>query len=338
MLWEALAGSHPFREGGMKETSRRIQNGAPPLQDVRPDLSGALCKAIGSALALNPARRPEAGELAEELRSLEKKRRHSKVEQPAMESRPRVRLAQSIPSRALPSGTCALATGWVATTLPFYPAQWPLGLAAVAAALGFAAPRAGLAFALVAMFFPLANISLGLGILFAALAAGWLVLAWNDARAGLLALGGPLLAPVAGLGLVPLAAQLARGRVRRAVQAAAAVLLAALVAGLRHERLPFDGSLPPLGLGIAGGNSPSAVAYALWRALLAHPAVLAETATFAAAAALLPGVRRRGPWHAALFSAAFLVAIAVLAPAAPLLPLIGAAWVTAVALALEPGL
>jgi Protein kinase domain len=338
ILWEMLGGSHPFREAGVKETSRRIQSGAPPLQDVRPDLPAPLCKAIASALAVNPAQRPKAGQLADELRPLGKKRRPSKVAKPAAESRPKVRLSHWVTNRALPGGACALATGWVATSLPFYPAQWPLALAAIAAAVGFMAPRAGLAFALAATFFPLANISLGLGILFAAIAAGWLVLAWNDARAGLLALAGPLLAPVAGLGLVPLAAQLSRGRLRRALQAGAAVLLAALVAGLRHERLPFDGSLPPLGLGIAGSNSPGAVAYALWQALLAHPAVLGETAAFAAAAALLPGIRGRGPWHAALFGAAFLAAIAVLAPAAPLLPLVGAAWVTAAALALQPGL
>ena len=336
MLWEALAGSHPFREGGIKETSRRIQNGAAPLQSVRPDLPGALCKATASALSLNPARRPEAGVLAEELRSLTRKRRQRKVAQPAAESRARVRLSAAIASRALPAGACALATGWVATSLPFYPAQFPLGLAAVAAVLGFAAPRAGLAFALATAFFPLANISIGLGILFAALAAGWLVLAWNDARAGLLLLVGPLLAPIAALGLVPLAAQFAGGRLRRAVQAGAAVLLAALVAGLPHQRLPFDGSMPPLGLGIAGSSSPGAVAYSLWQTLLSHPDLLTGALAFFAAGALIPSVRGRGAWPAALFSAAFLIAIAILAPAAPLLPLLGAAWVTAAALALEP--
>jgi serine/threonine protein kinase len=36
MLWEALAGVHPFRDGGVRETSRRIQTGAPPLAEVRP--------------------------------------------------------------------------------------------------------------------------------------------------------------------------------------------------------------------------------------------------------------------------------------------------------------
>src|SRR5207302_11018936 len=34
MLWEALAGQHPFREGGLTETSRRIHAGAPPLEQL----------------------------------------------------------------------------------------------------------------------------------------------------------------------------------------------------------------------------------------------------------------------------------------------------------------
>ncbi len=199
----------------------------------------------------------------------------------------------------------------------------------------------GSTFALASIYFPLANISLGLGVLYAALAAGWLVLAWNDARAGLVALTGPLLAPFYALGLVPLAAQVSRGRLRHAVQAGAAVLLAALVAGLDHARLPFDASVPPLGLGIAGADSPGAVAYALWRALLAHPVVLAEMVVFAAAAAILPSFRRRGPWPAVVFSAAFLVVATALAPAAPVWPLVATAWVTAGVLVVEsrnPGL
>ena len=336
MLWEALAGSHPFREAGTRETSRKIQGGAPPLASARPDLPAALCKAVDSALTLNPARRPPAGVLADELRGATRTRRHQKEAQLAPRLRPRIVLSAQLPGRALAAGSSAVATGWVAATLPFYPAQWPLGLAGVAALISFAAPRAGLAFALTAAFFPLANISLGLALLYAVIALGWLVLAWNDARAGLVALAGPLLAPFAALGLVPLAVQVARGRLRRAVQAGAGVLLTALVAGLHHERLPFDGSVPPLGLGITSSNSPGAVGGALWRALLAHPALLAETLVVAAASGLLPSARRRGPWPAALFGAAFLVAATAVAPAAALLPLVAAAWLTAGALALEP--
>ena len=61
MLWETLAGRHPFRADDAGETSRRIQAGAPPLADVRPDLPESLRRAVASALVLNPARRPEAG-------------------------------------------------------------------------------------------------------------------------------------------------------------------------------------------------------------------------------------------------------------------------------------
>jgi len=227
---------------------------------------------------------------------------------------------------------------WIATRLPFYPAHWPLGLAAAGVALGFAAPRAGLLFALAVAFFPLANISLGLAIVYAALAAGWTALTWKDARAGLLLAAGPLLAPVAALGLLPLVAQLARGRTHRAAAAGAAVLLAALIAGFRHTPLPFDGSTPPLGLGVAGSNHPSAVAHALWAQLAAHPVLVVEASVLAVAAAALPHIRKRGPWPAAAFGAALLAATALAAPAAAVLPLVAAAWVTAAALAFEPRL
>src|SRR5207244_4603434 len=63
MLWEALAGQHPFRDGGLRETSRRIQGGAPPLEELRPGLPAALCKLTASALRLNPGQRPTAGML-----------------------------------------------------------------------------------------------------------------------------------------------------------------------------------------------------------------------------------------------------------------------------------
>ena len=200
-------------------------------------------------------------------------------------------------------------------------------------ALAVAAPRAGTAAALVVTFFPLANISLGLAVLFAALAAGWLALTWRDPRSSLLLAAGPLLAPLGALALLPLVAQAARGTVRRAAQTGAAVLLAAIVAGVDHRPLPFGGGTAPLGLGIAGSRRPGAVAYALWHALAAHPALLAEACILAAAAALLPRVR--GPWPVALYAAGLLAAAALAAPAAPLAPIVAAAWITASILALS---
>ncbi|HEX4525214.1 MAG TPA: serine/threonine-protein kinase [Gaiellaceae bacterium] len=335
LLWEGLAGEHPFWGGDMVETSRRIQHGAEPLAGLRPDLPEHVLQTVASALLVNPQRRPAAARLAQELRSLPKRRR-SKQGGGSKTAAPPRSVGAVAAERFLPGALTGFTTGWVAATIPFYPTGWPLGIAAVGAALGFASSRVGLLYTLAVAFFPLANISLGLAIVYAALAAAWIALSWRDARAGLLLAIGPLLAPVAALALLPLAAQFARGRVRRAVQAGSAVLLAAVIAGLRRAPLPFDGSAPPLGLGITGSARPTAVAYALWAQLSAHPVLVGEVLVLAAAAALLPQARRRGPWPAVIFGAALLAATALLAPAAAILPLIMASWLTAAALAFEP--
>jgi eukaryotic-like serine/threonine-protein kinase len=331
MLWETLAGRHPFRTDSVGETSRRIQAGAPPLESVRPDLPAALHRAVTSALALNPARRPTARRLAELLRAEEKKRRkpRPRVAVAPLRERARAELVQ----RALPAGLAAAWTAWAAATLPFYPAGAAAPLAAAVGGMALASPRAGTALALAVGFFPLANISVGLALLYAALAIGWLALTWEDERAMLLLAAGPLLAALGALGLLPLAAQAARGSVRRAVQTAAAVLLAAVVAGVEHEPLPFGAGRAPLGLGITGSRRPAAVGEALWGSLQAHPALIAEALVLAAAAVLLP--RARGPWPAALYAAGLLAATVLAAPDAALLPLAATAWITASILALS---
>jgi hypothetical protein len=287
---------------------------------------------VASALVSNPQRRPSAERLAQELRSLPKRRR-GKDSTPTAPPRS---LAVVAADRLLPGALAGLGAGWVASTLPFYPANWPIALAAAGAGLGLTAPRAALLFVLGAAFFPLANISLGLAAVYAVLAVAWAALNWKDARAGLLLGAGPLLQPLAALALLPLAAQAARGRARRAAQAAAAVALTAVVAGFRGVPLPFDRSLPAFGLGIAGSDRPGAVAHALMGQLNAHPAIVAEALLLGLAAAVLPQVRHRGPWAAAGFGAALLAGTALLAPAAAVLPLVVAAWLTAAALALEP--
>jgi hypothetical protein len=333
VLWEALAGEHPFWGGDLIETSRSIQDGAPPLETMRPDLAEHVRRTVADALVANPARRPSAARLAQELRTLPKRRRTPGGGRPAA---PKRLDRTAVAERLVPGALAGLATGWVATALPFYPGGWPLGLAGAGAALGFLTPRAGLLFALAAAFLPLANVSLGLAVVYAALALLWAGLTWGDARSGLLLALGPLLAPLGGLALLPLAAQAARGRTRRGLQVVAAVLIAAVVAGIRRVPLPFDGSTPPLGLGITGSEQPGAVAVAVWHQLLDHPTLLAEALVLAAAAALLPHAKGRGPWAAAFFGGALLAATAIVAPAAPLLPLVAAAWLTAGALALWP--
>ncbi len=165
----------------------------------------------------------------------------------------------------------------------------------------------------------------------------WVALTWNDPRGNIALVAGPVLGPFAALGLLPLAAQFANGPARRALQAFTGALLAVVVAGLRRQILPFDGTGPPLGLGIAGSSRPSAVAWTLWRTLAGHPVIIFEASVLAAAAVALPHLRGRGPWPAAISGAVLLAATGLGAPLAAFLPLAGAAWVTAAYLALSTG-
>ncbi len=236
LLWEALAGRHPFGAGPFLEIAKRIGRGAPSLATARPDLPRPLIALVDKALAPEPAKRPAAARLASTLRR-------------TATARPRRRVA--IPRRSpheaaalITAAAPALLAGWTASTLPFFPAYWPGALAAVAGLLALAGPRIGLAFALTVPILPLGNISLGLAILYGAVACGWFVLFWNRPRAALLFLAGPILAPVGALGFLPLATVSAGGAIRRAAQTAAAVLAAAAVAAIGGHDLPFAGSAP----------------------------------------------------------------------------------------------
>src|SRR5712691_2092119 len=307
LLWEALAGVHPFWTSSLLGTARAIENGAPPLASARPDLPRLLLAAVDRALALDPARRPSAERLARALRAAFAER--------ASRREPRALALPRRPERLLPAGLAALAAGWSASALPFYPAGWPAAIAAGAAGAALVRPRLGLAVVLAAPVLPLGNLALGAALLYAAFAAAWLALAWRDSRAGLLPALGPLLALVGGLGLLPLAAAGAvRSPLRRGAVTAGTVLGAGLVAGIRHAPFPFTGDAPPPGLGIAGSNSPGAVAEALRHVLAAHPALGVEAVVLAAASVLLPLARARGPWGIAGFGAGLLAATLLAVP------------------------
>ena len=58
LLWEALAGEHPFWGGDMAETSRRIQHGAEPLARLRPDLPEHVLETVGQRPRRQPAAPP----------------------------------------------------------------------------------------------------------------------------------------------------------------------------------------------------------------------------------------------------------------------------------------
>jgi hypothetical protein len=328
MLWEALAGWHPFWNGSLLATAKRIESGAAPLAQVRPDLPKPLCALVDRMLSVDPAARPPAATLAFELRDAFAERLRRRRTPPTI---PAVR----VPVQLAAPAAAALFAGWTAASVPFFPGLFAPLLALIAGGLTLLRARLGLAFALAVPVLPLGNVSAGLAVVYAAIACCWLALSWRRPREGLFLTLGPLLAPVVALGMLPLAAQAIAGRVRRALQVAAAVLLAASVAGLRHTPLPFTGQAPPKGIGIAGSEDPFAVAVALVRALSAHPALLLEALVLAAAAVALPYARARGPWGIAAFGAALISASLLPDPTVAAVPFVLSVWATCTVLALR---
>jgi serine/threonine-protein kinase len=167
MLWEALAGRHPFTRPSLRETGDAIEAGAPSLAVERPDLPKPLVATVDRALALDPRKRPTAAQLADELR-------HAK-QKPRAGARARARASgtQSATRLAAAAGAGVYA-GAAAALLPFWPTGFPLAFAAVATAVAFSRRRLGLLVALAVPVFPLGNLSLGLAIAYAAVAAAWL--------------------------------------------------------------------------------------------------------------------------------------------------------------------
>ena len=165
MLWEALAGRHPFWRPSLMETGRAIEEGAPSLRAARPDLPEPLLEAVDRALAADPRKRPTAAKLAALLRDA-RPRRGPKGASKRLLLAPFARLG------------CAAAAGVVAgiaaTLLPFWPAGFAIGFAALATLLGFLRPRLGLAAALAVGVFPVGNLSLGLAFAYSAAAVTWL--------------------------------------------------------------------------------------------------------------------------------------------------------------------
>ena len=284
LLWEALAGWHPFWKGSLLDTARRIESGAISLAKARPDLPRPLISLVDRALSVDPARRPSAAKLGAALRATGHRRERR--------TRALPHVSAPSPSRFAPAAAAGLFAGLSAAALPFYPSGWPLGLAALAAGLTLMRERVGLALALAVPILPIGNLSSGLAWAYAALAFGWLALTWKDSRTGLFFVAGPLLAPLSLLGLLPLAAQRLRGGVLRALHVFIAVLVAGLVTGIRGGKLPFTGSFAPA-LALDRTRSPFTAADTIWHALSARPTLLFEAVVLAAAASALPHVRGR---------------------------------------------
>ena len=301
LLWEALAGGHPFWKPSLLESARAIEAGAPPLASLRPDLPRSLVAAVDRALSPDADRRPSASALADALRASGRPR----------QAAPRLRVV-GIEQRLVPAALAGLTAGGAAAAFPFFPAGLAAALAAVAALAAAARPRLGLAVALAVPILPLGNVSLGLALVYAAVAAAWLALFAGESRYALLPALGPLLGPLSALGLVPLLVQTLRSPLRRMLAAAAAAVLAAPPALDR--------------IGIVGSADPDAVAGAFVRALPPDAASLA----LALAASAVALAFARTPWHTAFWGAGTLAAALLLAPGLPVLPVIAAVWATCI--------
>jgi hypothetical protein len=295
LLWESLSGRHPFWGMPLQEVALAIERGAPPLVDQRPDLPRRLLAAVSSALEAEPAERPHASALAGELRLAVR----PEPTRAAPRRAPRTRVTHAVPAaplvaRLAPAVLAAATAAVGVTLLPFWPASLALAIVAGAAAAALRNPRAGAAIALAAPVFPLGNYAQGAAVLYSAFAVAWLALFWREARLGLLFVVGPFLAAFGALALVPLAVQPMPGAVRRAAQAAVAMLSAMLVATLADDPLPVGSGVGPLDIG--PGDSAQSIAFALSSTLLQNPVLLAAALVAALAAALLPWARRSSPY------------------------------------------
>ncbi|MGZ4399895.1 MAG: protein kinase domain-containing protein [Gaiellaceae bacterium] len=327
ILWEMLAGWHPFWNGSLLETARRIEEGAPPLSTLRPDLPRVLLGAIERMLCRDPERRPAAAALVEELRAALRPRRASR---PARRAGPTLRLRPKRLGHAL---LAAIMIGWATSVLPFYPAQTPLLLALLAAMLCLTAPRAGTGFVLLALLLPLGNVSLGLALVFLACAALWFALFWHEPEAALTPALGALAAPLGLLVLVPLALQPLRSPLRRAGATVMAVMLAIVAAGVAGQPLPLSHAAAPQ-LDIAGTRHPLVVAWALVGAARQQAPLLGLALLLAGVAVVIPKARRQGRWGIALLAGGLLVFGLLPFPAIAAMPLIAGAWLTAAVLAI----
>jgi len=324
LLWESLAGEHPFWGVPLPQVAAAIEAGAQSISSIRPDLSPALVDAISSALAVDPSRRPSAERLAAQLRTALVSTRRDRLEAPRARKAPVPKAAAAtvpLEQRLVPAGFAALSVVLTASLLPFWTPGLVLFLALAAAGAMLRMPRLGLAIALFIPLFPLGNLAQAAAVVYGGLAVAWLGICWRDARAGLVFLTGPLLAFVGALALLPLVAQPARGRIRRALHAFTGVLAAIAVVGLRGNHLPLTGT-PVTSLGVGASTSVVDVLHAVATFLQQNSELLVLALVLAAAAALLPDARRRGPKGIAVLGACQIGLVLGLAPALPVLPIV----------------
>ena len=233
LLWEALAGRHPFWAVSPLETARRVERGAPPLAQLRPDLPrGALPRGRPDALA-RPAQAPlrqagarpaPGGRGATEASAGARRRRR-----PSCAS---ARHTRRSPPSSPPEARFLL---------PFFPTGWPflLGALAALAALAQPDPPGSRSRSPSRSSRSATSHSASLSPTSPSPSPGCSSSRGTPARA-CSSSPGPILALVHALPLVPLVALRARGPVRRAALGVAAVPPPLADRGRRRPARPAD--------------------------------------------------------------------------------------------------
>jgi len=289
VLYECLTGVNPIAAPSPGETARRAAAGAvPPLSHARPDLPGALVRAVDAGLRRTADARPAAAALADELAVL----------------RGGMAAARRRGRRALAPAAAAVAGAGLAALAMVrgVPAEWSgpaLTAAAIAAGALLAAwrPRAAAVVAVAAGALLVGMSAPGVALVLGALAAVALMIGWPTGRMLLLPVAAPALFAI---GLGPLYAVVA-GLAPRwparlwAITAGMVATVAWQVAAGADGLLAAGGYVSPATGDLADERSPIAAAQRLWEPLGAHPEALLQIPVFVAAAMCVPLVVRAEP-------------------------------------------
>jgi hypothetical protein len=280
-LYATLTGRNPYRARSLGELLDNQSRRAAPLHRLRPDLPRDLSRVLERALHPDPARRPDAAGLRDGLRAA--------IAAPSVAAAPgfvpeaapagrRIAIPfERLRERGAPAASAlvtALAMAFTLTAFPMYPPAWTIPLAALLGALAWRRPlaalTAGAAIAVPAFW----NFAEAAGLLWIGLAAAWIWMSRrNPGRRCLVPLAAVPLALV-GMGTaIVLVAATAPTRARRAAEAGAGAIVAAVCGGWAAHSAT-----------LAGAGSPAAFVHVVSR----DPAPAAAGLAIIAFAVLLP--------------------------------------------------
>ncbi len=280
-LYATLTGRNPYRARSLGELLDNQSRRAAPLHRLRSDLPRDLSRVLERALHPDPARRPDAAGLRDGLLAAIAAPSVAAAPGFAPEAAPAGRRTaipfERLRERGAPAASAlltALAMAFTLTAFPMYPPAWTIPLAALLGALAWRRPlaalTAGAAIAVPAFW----NFAEAAGLLWMGLAAAWIWMSRrNPGRRCLVPLAAVPLALV-GMGTaIVLVAATAPTRARRAAEAGAGAIVAAVCGGWAAHSAT-----------LAGAGSPAAFVHVVSR----DPAPAATGLAMIAFAVLLP--------------------------------------------------